>query len=128
MASDTSDLAGVADALEALRRELSRLTERVTALEAVTASRSPAAPMSDGAFEPKANVQQTAAPSLAPPREEGLSEEIVLVISSAIAAYLGKKAHIRAIQLIGSAAWAQQGRVTIQASHALSVPLARSQP
>jgi methylmalonyl-CoA carboxyltransferase large subunit len=106
MPSDTPDLTSVADALEALRRELSRLGERVTALEAATASRSSAAPVSDGAFEPKANAQETAAPSLAPPRDEGLSEEVVLVISSAIAAYLGKKAHIRAIQLIGSAAWA----------------------
>ena len=51
---------------------------------------------------------------------EGLSEELVLVISAAIAAFLGKKAHIRQIRLIGSAAWAQQGRVIIQASHALA--------
>ena len=48
------------------------------------------------------------------------------MISAAIAAFVGKKAHIRQIRLIGSAAWAQQGRVTIQASHALSVHSARS--
>ena len=54
-------------------------------------------------------------------KAEGLSEELVLVISAAIAAFLGKKPHIRQIRLLGSAAWAQQGRVTIQASHALSV-------
>ena len=52
---------------------------------------------------------------------EALSEEVVLVISAAIAAFLGKKPRIRQIRLLGSAAWAQQGRVTIQASHALSV-------
>jgi methylmalonyl-CoA carboxyltransferase large subunit len=51
----------------------------------------------------------------------GLSEELLLVISAAIAAFLGKKPHIRQIRLLGSAAWPQQGRVTIQASHALSV-------
>jgi methylmalonyl-CoA carboxyltransferase large subunit len=49
-----------------------------------------------------------------------VSEEVVLVISAAVAAFLGKKPHIRQIRLLGSAAWAQQGRVTIQASHALS--------
>jgi methylmalonyl-CoA carboxyltransferase large subunit len=36
-----------------------------------------------------------------------------------VAAFLGKKPHIRQIRLLGSAAWSQQGRVTIQASHAL---------
>jgi methylmalonyl-CoA carboxyltransferase large subunit len=50
---------------------------------------------------------------------EGLNEELLLVISSAIAAYLGKKPHIRQIRLLASPAWAQQGRVTIMASHAL---------
>jgi methylmalonyl-CoA carboxyltransferase large subunit len=49
-----------------------------------------------------------------------------MVLGAAVAAFLGKKAHIRRIQLIGSNAWAQQGRVTIQASHALST--SRSQP
>jgi methylmalonyl-CoA carboxyltransferase large subunit len=50
----------------------------------------------------------------------GISEEILLVISAAIAAFLGKKPTIRQIRLVGTAAWAQEGRVTIQASHALS--------
>jgi methylmalonyl-CoA carboxyltransferase large subunit len=52
----------------------------------------------------------------------------LLVISAAVAAYLGKKPHIRQIRLVGTTAWAQQGRVTIQASHALSARHARSQP
>jgi methylmalonyl-CoA carboxyltransferase large subunit len=43
----------------------------------------------------------------------------VLAISAAIAAWLGVQAHIRQIRLIRSPAWAQQGRVTIQASHRL---------
>jgi methylmalonyl-CoA carboxyltransferase large subunit len=41
------------------------------------------------------------------------------VIGAAIAAYLGKKPHIRQIRLLGTTGWAQQGRLTIQASHAL---------
>jgi methylmalonyl-CoA carboxyltransferase large subunit len=87
--------ADVADALEALRQEVVRLSERVAALEA------------------------RATPAPPAPAAEGLSEETLLVISAAIAAFLGKKAPIRQIRLLRSDAWAQQGRTTIQASHAL---------
>jgi methylmalonyl-CoA carboxyltransferase large subunit len=105
---NSADLACLADTLEALRQEVARLGERVAALE-------------------KANGQASAAAAPAPartasppaPAAEGLSEELVLVISAAVAAFLGKKAHIRQIRLLGSAAWAHQGRATIQASHAL---------
>jgi methylmalonyl-CoA carboxyltransferase large subunit len=104
MPSHTADAAGLSEALRAIREELARLGERVAALEA--AARPPARP---------------AAPSPAPPPQpEGLSEELLLVISAAIAAFLGKKPHIRQIRLVGTAGWAQQGRVTIQASHALA--------
>lgn len=118
MTSETADRAQLADTLESLRRELARLSDRVAALEAIAPAPGPA---------------PAAAPAPAPPSTkaaEGLSEELVLVIASAIAAFLGKKAHIRQIRLLGSAAWGQQGRVTIQASHALSVQHgpARSQP
>jgi methylmalonyl-CoA carboxyltransferase large subunit len=92
--ADATDLARLTDAVEALRREVSRLSDRVATLEA-------------------------AAPASAPAAADGLSEELVLVISAAIAAYLGKKPHIRQIRLLGTAGWAQQGRLTIQASHAL---------
>ncbi len=51
--------------------------------------------------------------------ERGISEEEVLAISGAVAAYLGVRAHIRQIRLLSGNAWAQQGRVTIQASHQL---------
>jgi methylmalonyl-CoA carboxyltransferase large subunit len=109
MKAETVDAASVAEALGALRQELARLGERVAALEAaagVKAHPPPAPPP---------------VPAEAPaPAAEGLSEELVLVISAAIAAYLGKKPHIRQIRLLGSAAWAQEGRVTIQASHALA--------
>jgi methylmalonyl-CoA carboxyltransferase 12S subunit len=43
----------------------------------------------------------------------------VLAISAAVAAYLGVRAHIRQIRLVSTGAWAQQGRVSIQASHRL---------
>src|SRR6516164_5011688 len=108
MKSETVDWSQVSDTLGAIRQELSRLSERVAALEAAV---------------PRA-------PVLAPwpPATEGLSEELVLVISAAIAAFLGKKPHIRQIRLLGTTAWSQQGRVTIQASHALAVQHTRSAP
>ena len=103
MKPDPVDPAQVAAALEALRREVARLGERVAALEA-------------------AGGKPAAVPAPAPaPQAEALSEELVLVISAAIAAFLGKAPRIRQIRLLGSAAWSQAGRVTIQASHALPV-------
>jgi methylmalonyl-CoA carboxyltransferase large subunit len=101
MPSEKPNSAGVADALEALRREVARLGERVAALEARAGSASPAQP------------------TAAAPADEELSEELLAVLGAAIAAYLGKKAPIRQIRLLRSDAWAQQGRTTIQASHAL---------
>jgi methylmalonyl-CoA carboxyltransferase 12S subunit len=125
MKAETVELSQVVDALEGLKRELSRLGERVAALEAAGGAVAPAAPMKVKAGAAEAKLE-AAPPPPTPTRAEGLSEELVLVISAAIAAFLGKKAHVRAIRLIGSTAWAQQGRVTIQASHTLSVHSARS--
>lgn len=87
----------VAEALEALRREVARLSARVAALEN-GAGVKPAAPPPAPAAEP-------------------ISEEILVVISAAVAAFLGKRPHIRQIRLVGTSSWAQQGRATIQASH-----------
>jgi len=105
MNAETMDWAQVLDALGAIRQDLADLGERVAALEAVVGAKPAAAvPAASKKAEP-----------------EGLSEELVLVISAAIAAFLGMKPHIRQIRLLGAAAWAQQGRATIQASHALPV-------
>jgi methylmalonyl-CoA carboxyltransferase large subunit len=104
MKPDMADRTELSEGLAAIRKELARLGERVAALEAV----------------PGAKPQPAAAPPPPVVKSEELSEEIVLVISSAIAAFLGKKPRIRQIRLLGTAAWAQQGRVTIQASHALA--------
>ncbi|HEY3839043.1 MAG TPA: hypothetical protein VGL72_20860 [Bryobacteraceae bacterium] len=61
-----------------------------------------------------------AAPRPAPASQpEAISEEVMLVIAAAVAAYLGERAHIRVVRLASSNAWAQQGRVSIQASHRL---------
>jgi methylmalonyl-CoA carboxyltransferase large subunit len=98
--ADSQALAVVA----ALREEVRRLSERVAALEGATGASAHTAPVTPAA----------------PPQIEVISEEILAVISAAIAGFLGKKPSIRQIRLMGTAAWAQQGRVMIQASHALS--------
>jgi methylmalonyl-CoA carboxyltransferase large subunit len=97
-----TDSASLAGALGSLQMELTRLNERLTALEAAVGAKLPAP---------------------APPaaQEEEINEELVLVIGAAIAAYLGVKPHIRQIRLLSGPSWSQQGRVTIQASHALPI-------
>jgi methylmalonyl-CoA carboxyltransferase large subunit len=45
--------------------------------------------------------------------------DVVLAISAAVAAYLGKRAKVRAIHLADSATWSQQGRASIMGSHAV---------
>jgi methylmalonyl-CoA carboxyltransferase 12S subunit len=114
---ETGDWASVVAALGALRQEVARLGERVAALEAGAGKET--APASVPVAAREATAGET--PAAAPMPAERPSEELVLVIGAAIAAFLGKKPHIRQIRLLGSGAWAQQGRVTIQASHTLSV-------
>ena len=48
-----------------------------------------------------------------------MTDDEMLAVSAAIAAYLGVRAHIRQIRLVSTSAWAQQGRVSIPASHSL---------
>ncbi|WP_201750082.1 hypothetical protein [Tautonia marina] len=104
MNSEPNDLARLVEAVEALRREVAHLTDRVSAMEA------------------KGNAGATA-PSVAAP----INDELVFVIAAAVAAFLGKRAHVRQIRLLGSPAWAQQGRVTVQASHTLAIKHGRSE-
>jgi methylmalonyl-CoA carboxyltransferase 12S subunit len=54
-----------------------------------------------------------------PPVATGISPEIILAISTAVAAFLGKRASIRQIRLTGETPWAMQGRATVQASHGI---------
>src|SRR5262249_33663867 len=101
------------------RQEVARLGERVAALEGAAGAKQPAG-------VPPVTPPAPAAPPAAEPAV--LSEELLLVISAAVAAFLGKRPPIRQIRLAGTHRGAQQGRVTIQASHALSARHARSQP
>ncbi len=49
-----------------------------------------------------------------------VTEEVMLAISAAIAAYLGKRATIKQVRFAGrGSGWAQQGRSQIQQSHVI---------
>src|SRR5262245_16751809 len=88
--------------LEALEAKNQELEARVQGLEHPAKPALPSAPAVGAA-----------------PKEEPISEEVMLAIAAAVAAYLGERAHIRVVRLAPSNAWAQQGRVSIQASHRL---------
>ncbi len=92
-------------AVESLRREVAQLSDRLSSLEKQSLDR------------PRGVTQRSETKS----KPDAISEETVLVISAAIAAFLGVKPHIRQIRLLDGAPWGQQGRVTIQASHVLSM-------
>jgi methylmalonyl-CoA carboxyltransferase large subunit len=62
-------------------------------------------------------TQLAAGTNTAPAPAKAISEEEMLAISAAVAAFLGVRAHVRQVRLIHSDAWAQVGRVNIQASH-----------
>ncbi|MGA2114585.1 MAG: hypothetical protein ABSH56_07510 [Bryobacteraceae bacterium] len=104
-----------------LKEQVRELSERLARVEAGGA-RSAAV---DTAESPAAFAASVAAPVPTPaavpepPAPEPIAEEELAAIAAAIAAYLGVRAHIRQIRLIGSGRWAQEGRVSIQASHQL---------
>lgn len=50
-------------------------------------------------------------------RPAPVSEEDMIAISAAVAAFLGVRARIRQVRLVHSSAWAQVGRMGTHASH-----------
>ena len=103
----------VSSLLEEMRLQLTSLSERVALLESASTNKV------NGAAAPVAAVPQAPAAVQPEAPSAGISEEEILAISAALAACLGVRIHIRQIRLIGSGAWAQEGRVSIQASHRL---------
>ena len=94
--------------LAELRTELQSLSARLARLEsgrpAIEAAKQPALPQ----------------PIAAPVVPEALSEELMLILSAAVAAFLGERAHIRQVRIVRSPGWSNVGRVSIQASHILN--------
>lgn len=105
-------LEDLAATVEELQRQVAALTERLAQAEAPRAHTAEAhPPVPEPQPEPHGVVE---------PAQEEISPEILLAISAAVAAYLGERAHVRAVRLIANTRWSQEGRVSIQASHYLS--------
>jgi methylmalonyl-CoA carboxyltransferase large subunit len=112
-----------------LRAQLCTLTARVGVLEQCLqapegASLGAAAMPADEALavsalpSAPAGAQQAAqSPAQVPAAAPPLTEDELLSIAAAVAAFLGVRARIRQVRLVQSAAWAQVGRATIHASH-----------
>jgi methylmalonyl-CoA carboxyltransferase large subunit len=109
-----TDLAGT---LVQIQAQMAEICQRLEALEDRNAKRNAG---SNGTPVALAAPQPVGAPQVpAAPAPEAITEEELLAISAAIGAYLGVRAHIRQVRLLSTNAWAQQGRVSIQASHSL---------
>jgi methylmalonyl-CoA carboxyltransferase 12S subunit len=106
----------IAATLEALQSQVASLTERISVLEQQVPAPLPA----QAVHAEPAPEAQAAEESAAPEVHEEISSEILLAISAAVAAYLGERAHVRAVRLIATTRWSQEGRVSIQASHYLN--------
>jgi methylmalonyl-CoA carboxyltransferase large subunit len=96
----------LATTLEQLQAQMAEISRRMKLLESQAG-----APVQKAAAPP-VRTEAEAAPA-------AITDEEILAISAAIGAYLGVRAHIRQIRLVSTNAWAQQGRVSIQASHRL---------
>jgi methylmalonyl-CoA carboxyltransferase large subunit len=94
--------------LDAMRAEIAALTQRVQALDAVRAE------LADLKLQVSA-LEQSAAKAAAAPTP--VTEEDMIAISAAVAAFLGVRARIRQVRLVHSSAWAQVGRMGTHASH-----------
>jgi methylmalonyl-CoA carboxyltransferase large subunit len=114
----TRDIVG--KEVAALRADLERSLKSVAAPTPAPAPVVAAAPPPT----PPPTPAPAPAPEPVPPPvvvvEEEISEEVMLAISAAVAAFLGERAHVRQIRLATSGAWAQHGRVSIAASHRLA--------
>ena len=130
---EIADIAGQIESLrqalemqmDELRARQAELSEQIKAVQHSMASpeMKKAEPIAS-APPPKAEVSKPsrveAAPATTAP-SQGISEEIMLVIVAAVAAFVGKSARIRSARYVheGQSPWAQQGRVFVQASHNL---------
>ena len=97
------------DEIKKLEVQVAELGARIEKLEGLVAALARAAA---AAPAETARAQGTLA-------KQEIPSEIILAISAAVAAFLGKRASIRQIRLTGTTPWAQQGRATVQASHAV---------
>lgn len=116
----TRELDSMHERVAVLTRSVQRLAENAAgqamAMAAGAGAQSSAVPVVT-----KPSIEVPVAPV---PESQEISEEILVVIAAAVAAFMGKKARIRQTRLVHPSeanAWAQQGRVFVQASHNLGV-------
>jgi hypothetical protein len=98
-------------------RRLSELRTQINALEARIAELSQSPALRGAAAQARA-AQTTPGK----PIQAEVTPEILVVLAAAATAYLGKDARVRSARMLQSPyrivnLWAQQGRVSIQASH-----------
>jgi methylmalonyl-CoA carboxyltransferase 12S subunit len=104
----------VTSLLEEVNERLRSMEERIGLLELRIA---------ETAVKPAASAPAPVpapVPASAKKEEEQIDPEVLMVIAAAVAAFMGKKARIRRVRRSvagGMNPWAQQGRVSIQASH-----------
>lgn len=94
--------------LQALRDEVRGLAGRVAELEGCLAA---------AGIRPQLAAPAAVEPLAAPAPAIEITEDELLAISAAVAAYLGVRAHIRQVRLIQSTTWGQIGRLNVHASH-----------
>lgn len=70
-----------------------------------------------GALSRRVNELEQRMGAGAPAAAPEISEETLLAISAAVAAFLGVQARIRQVRVVHSSAWAQVGRIGAHASH-----------
>jgi len=112
---DDHTLKEIAALVNELRAEVRGLSDRLAMLEQRPDGGSTGSALNVGAKPASAPAPAPAPATTAVVAET--TEEDLLVISAAVAAYLGVRARIRHIRLIQSSSWVQVGRATVHASH-----------
>ncbi len=118
----TTDLQALIDRIEALEARIRHLEGDHDAAVAaaadfvLTQQPVPAASPQPAAMPPAGCAEEIGSAHAAKQAPD-VPEEVLLVISAAVAAFLGERAHVRQVRLLHSDAWAQQGRVSVMASH-----------
>lgn len=110
-----------AQQLKVARESLSQ-TKKPEALPAAPVAAAPVpAAKEETPAAPVAAPQAAPGPTIKVQGAEELSPEVLMVISAAVAAFLGKTGRRPRVVQTGINPWAQQGRVIVQASHNLGV-------
>jgi hypothetical protein len=112
------DAAGLLARITELEERIARLeAARDAAVTNLVTSAAPPLPPVPAVAPPR----PAEAPASQPEPHDEITEETMAVIAAAVAAFLGERAHVRQVRLVASEAWAQQGRVSVMASHRWAV-------